>query len=94
MVLRTYRRFYRDNAFELRVVFVDEWVMESSLFLQVILNLILILFPIYLTLRCCFHREFKLKLSSEDIFINVTSICSKRITGKKLQLFVSFQTVE
>jgi len=46
MVLRTYKRFYRDNAFELRVVFVDEWVMEFSLFLQVILNLIRILFPI------------------------------------------------
>jgi len=46
MILRTYIRFFIDNAFEPRVVFVDEWIMESSLFLQFILNRILILFPI------------------------------------------------
>jgi len=46
MVLRTYRSFFTDNSFELRVVFVDEWVMESSLMIQVVLNLVLILFPI------------------------------------------------
>jgi len=42
MVLRVYRKFLSGNTFELRVVFVDESVKQSSLFLQVIFNLILI----------------------------------------------------
>jgi len=46
MVLRKYVLFITDNSFELRVVFVDEWVMGSSLVIQGILNLLLVLFPI------------------------------------------------
>jgi len=46
MVLRKYVSFFTDNSFELRVVFVEEWVIESSLVIQVIFNLVLVLFPI------------------------------------------------
>ena len=46
MVFRMYISFFTDNSFELWVVFVDEWVMESSLVIRVILNLVLVLFPI------------------------------------------------
>jgi len=46
LVLRKYVSFITDNSFELRVVFVDEWVMGSSLVIQGILNLVLVLFPI------------------------------------------------
>nr|AAD26919.1 putative replication protein A1 [Arabidopsis thaliana] len=34
MVLRTYKRFYRDNAFELRVVFVDEWGIQIEAIIE------------------------------------------------------------